>query len=178
MQASQRVSAFQCHQPPASIALCSWRRRFAVAQGVQTREYPGPEVARIWRMSAKLAGANSSENQYRMRRLPRRVELYRLSKHSSAKSRVYFVAYPEQRSPPKPVPPEPATSDHLLVAARPRFERAETPDRCSDSAFLSEEVGGDASLERSSPAALRPPPRGLRYRLLPRSLTKSQLQRV
>jgi hypothetical protein len=118
MQASQRVSAFQCHQPPASIALCSWRRRFAVAQGVQTREYPGPEVARIWRMSAKLAGANSSENQYRMRRLPRRVELYRLSKHSSAKSRVYFVAYPEQRSPPKPVPPEPATSDHLLVAAR------------------------------------------------------------
>jgi hypothetical protein len=43
MQASQRVSAFQCHQPPASIALCSWRRRFAVAQGVRTREYPGPK---------------------------------------------------------------------------------------------------------------------------------------
>jgi hypothetical protein len=118
MQASQRVSAFQCHQPPASIVLCSWRRRFAVAQGVRRREYPGPEVARIWRMSAKLAGADSSENQYRMRRVPRRVELHRLTKHSSAKSRAYFVAYPEQRSPPKPAPPEPATSDHLLVAAR------------------------------------------------------------
>jgi hypothetical protein len=50
MQASQRVSVFQCHQPPASIALCSRRRRFAVAQGVQ-RGDPGPEIARIWRMS-------------------------------------------------------------------------------------------------------------------------------
>jgi len=50
MQACRRVSAFQCHRPPASIALCSRRQRFAVAQGVQRRDL-GPEIAGIWRMS-------------------------------------------------------------------------------------------------------------------------------
>jgi hypothetical protein len=52
MQAGRRVSAFQCHRPPASIALCSRRQRFAVAQGVQRRDL-GPEIAGIWRMSVK-----------------------------------------------------------------------------------------------------------------------------
>jgi Transposase DDE domain group 1 len=44
VEAKRRVSASGRRQPPASIALCSWRRRFAVAQAGQKRD-PGLEMA-------------------------------------------------------------------------------------------------------------------------------------
>ena len=44
VQAKRRVSASGRRQPPASMALCSWRRRFAVAQAGQKRD-PGLETA-------------------------------------------------------------------------------------------------------------------------------------
>jgi hypothetical protein len=49
-RANKRVSAFQCRQSPASIALCSRRRRFVVAQAFTMRDID-PESGGIRRMS-------------------------------------------------------------------------------------------------------------------------------
>src|SRR6516225_1283045 len=99
-----RTPALLLHQPElarqAARQLPSHRR---IDLGAHYQDRPhGALRTRHWPIPQRHCrlGCRDGRHQHQTRRVPRRVELHHLTKHSSAKPRAYFVTYPKHRSSP------------------------------------------------------------------------------